>query len=70
VRGSGRLAGMGRSTMAGRPNDLSALYRDKAEETRTIAEAIGNCSARASMLEVAATLERMADEEEKKGVVS
>jgi hypothetical protein len=48
-------------------NDLSALYRDKAEETRTIAEAIGNCSARASMLEVAATLERMADEEEKRG---
>jgi hypothetical protein len=42
-----------------------ARYREKAEEARVIAEGMGNSNARETVLEVAATWDRLADEEEK-----
>jgi len=44
----------------------ATYYRLKAEETRTIAEAMEHSAARAAMLEIAATYERMAAQEEKR----
>lgn len=52
--------------MAQPPKDRAARYREKAEEARAMAEGMGNTSARATVLEVAATWDRLADEEEKK----
>jgi len=41
--------------------NLATDYRRKAEEARAIAETMGNNSARATVLEVAATWDRLAD---------
>ena len=49
-----------------RPKTLAALYRAKAEEARTVAEAMTHSSARVTVLEVAATWDRLADDEDKK----
>jgi hypothetical protein len=46
--------------------NLAADYRRKAEEARAIANTMSNNSARATVLEVAATWDRLADEEETK----
>jgi len=46
--------------------NLVADYRRKADEARAIAETMGNNTARDTVLEVAATWDRLADEEEKK----
>jgi len=48
-----------------RPKTLAALYRAKAEEARTIAEAMTLTNARVTVLELAATWDRLADDEEK-----
>lgn len=47
------------------PQNFAALFRAKAEEARTIAESMGNTSARATVLKVAAAWDRLADQEEK-----
>ena len=44
--------------------DRVEFYRNKAEETRTLAEAMTEPSARATMLDVAAMWERLAKQEE------
>ena len=44
----------------------ATFYRLKAEETRVLAEAMNDSSARTTMLEIAATFDRLADKEEKK----
>jgi hypothetical protein len=52
--------------MARHPKDRATLYREKAETSRTIAEAMRNESARTTVLDVAAMWDSLADEEEKK----
>jgi aromatic ring hydroxylase len=41
-------------------------YRLKAEETRAIADTMKHSAARTTMVEIAATYDRLADQEEKK----
>jgi hypothetical protein len=48
-----------------RRKDGLALYREKAEEARAIAESIDNTEARAAVLDVAASWQGLADAEEK-----
>ena len=48
-----------------RPKTLAALYRAKAEEARTIAEAMTLTNARVTVLELAATWDQLADDGEK-----
>ena len=48
------------------PESRAAEYRQRAEKTRTQADAMSDPQARSKMLEVAAMWERMADWEDKK----
>lgn len=56
----------GRCVVAQPPKDFAALFRQKAEEARTIAESMSHSSARAAVLRVAAAWDRLAVQEEKK----
>jgi len=50
--------------VAQQPKDRAALYREKAEEARTMADGMTDTCARATVLEVVASWERLARAED------